>query len=110
MNVYAQDKFGMNHQLALHTEKNIDSRTNLFLNYQDRILKGEIVYDRVVKALKEDFGITKIYDFELIEEPVEEEDDDTDETFRYMANIEVPFDESSAGPIGEIFASWIEIK
>jgi hypothetical protein len=104
--IYGVDKKGDMYKLILHTKQNTKSRQNVFLNYQDRIEKGDIIEDKVRKAIKEDFDIEEIQDIEFLEQPKEDLQEDDEQVFDYTVMIQVPYDIDTERKIGDVYASW----
>lgn len=115
--IFATDKEGDIYQLALHTEEDIDSEKNAFMEYIDRIEKDEIIDTKVRKSLSEDFGLEKILqltleEFESGEEDFEGKFGDLSEfdTNERIINVRVAFDEDAEGKIGDLWGSWVKLS
>jgi len=107
--VLSKSKEGKNYRLYLHTNKDKDSKENIYLNYLDKIEKGDIIYKKVSKAINEDFGISKIKDIEFVETPIEDPDDLEKENFKYDIFIIVDHNPDYEKEIGDVYSSWVEI-
>lgn len=109
INLFAYDKEGKMYVLALHTLEDVNDPKNIFLNYIDRVIEGDIIADKIKNFLEEDYGIEKILDMEFIETPKEDPDEETDEVFDYTIDVEIEYNPAFAGELGEVFASWFQV-
>jgi hypothetical protein len=110
MNVFGIKKGGGIAKLVMHTEKDFESPGNIVLNYQDRIIKGDIIANKIKNSLKEDFGFEEVLDIEFTETPKEEFDELSDEIFDYSADIHVKFNTEAAKQLGDVHTSWIDLQ
>ncbi len=109
VNLFALDKEGNMHVLSLHTHEDVNDPKNIFLNYIDRVIEGDIIADKIQNFLEEDYGIEKILDMEFIETPKEDPDEETDEVFDYSIDVEIEYNPAFAGELGDVFASWFQV-
>lgn len=103
------DDLGKTYKLLLHTESDPNKEENIFLDYKDVIDEGDIIEEKLKKALKEDFDITEVRYIDLIEEPIDElEVNDTD-SIEYTAKVKVKYRDENARKIGDVYADWFEM-
>lgn len=113
MKIFAQDKAGQKYRLTLHTEQDPANDTNIFLDYSDRILVGDVVKEKVSNAIREDFGIDKIISMELLKEQEELEDEILEleeQLLDYELAVLVEYFNEAEKAIGQVYSSWIPLS
>lgn len=108
--IYAHDKSGIKYRLFLHTLEDPNDIKNQFLDYQDLVEIGDVIREKLPNILKEDFGVDRLLDVELLELPNKMKEDDDEDPFDYEMWVEVEYKDKYAGQVGDIYASWFEDK